>query len=68
MDENRIQRIQNSLKKMSDEEKGIQPIVNTCLEGISTASSKIDHGEVCNCGYVSDESMGLCSRKYSSMF
>ena len=52
MDENRIQRIQNSLKKMSDEEKGIQPIVNTCLEGISTASSKIDHGEVGYCAYV----------------
>ena len=50
MDENRIVKIQESIKSMSDQEKSIQPIVNTCLEGIATASSKIDHGEVvCQC-------------------
>lgn len=46
MDENRVIKVQQSIKKMSDEEKNIQPIVNTCLEGVAAASQKIDHGEV----------------------
>ncbi|XP_067944722.1 cdc42-interacting protein 4 homolog isoform X2 [Watersipora subatra] len=45
MDEGRIMKLQQSVKNMSNEEKRIQPIVNTCLDGISAASEKIDHGE-----------------------
>ena len=46
MDERRIQKIQSSIKQMSDIEKSIQPIINTCLEGVLQASQKIDHQEV----------------------
>ena len=46
MDEKRIQKIQSSIKQMSDIEKSIQPIINTCLEGVLQASQKIDHQEV----------------------
>jgi len=46
MDERRIQVIQENIKKMADIEKGIQPIINTCLEGVLQAADKIDHAEV----------------------
>lgn len=46
LDEKRIQKIQSSMKQMSDIEKSIQPIINTCLEGVTQASQKIDHSEV----------------------
>ena len=46
MDEKRIVKVQSSIKVMSEVEKGIQPIVNTCLGEICKASEKIDHGEV----------------------
>ena len=46
LDEKRISKIQSSIKQQSDIEKSIQPIINTCLEGMTQASQKIDHTEV----------------------
>jgi len=46
LDEKRIIKIRESIKQMSDVERGIQPIINTCLDLISQSSEKVDHGEV----------------------
>ncbi|KAF6019093.1 hypothetical protein EB796_022590 [Bugula neritina] len=45
LDEKRIIKIRESIKQMSDVERGIQPIINTCLDLISQSSEKVDHGE-----------------------
>lgn len=46
MDEKRIVKVRDSISVMSEVEKSIQPIVNTCLDEIKKASETIDHGEV----------------------
>ena len=46
MDERRISKLQECVVQCADIEKGVVPIINTCIEGISKAAANIDYAAV----------------------
>ena len=47
MEEGRICKIQDYIRRSADAERNVRPIINTCIDGMVRAADSVDPSKVC---------------------